>query len=171
VLAAHEETRQRLISAGLVSSHGELGSIRLDDPALRKMVACAPAAHGSGMPVGGQVKYRGTDGVVLNLAMIPITERGGGEAPWLPISEPAGLLFVTAPEDLAKERVRRLADSYGLTAAEAAVSVEIAKGDGRAAVAARLGIRETTVRSHLSAIFDKLGIHRQAELTRLVSGG
>ena len=43
------------------------------------------------------------------------------------------------------------------------------KRDGRAAVAIRLGIRETTVRSHLSAIFDKLDIHRRAELMRIVA--
>ena len=50
------------------------------------------------------------------------------------------------------------------------VAVEIARGDGRAAVAERLGIRETTVRSHLTAIFDKLGVHRQSELVNLVAG-
>jgi DNA-binding CsgD family transcriptional regulator len=55
-----------------------------------------------------------------------------------------------------------------LSKAEAAVALEIAKGDGRGAAAKRLGLSQNTVRTHLSAIFDKLGIHRQAQLTRLV---
>ena len=64
----------------------------------------------------------------------------------------------------------RLVARHGLTRSEAAVAVEIAKGDGRAAAAARLGIRENTVRTHLSAVFDKLAINRQAQLVRLIEG-
>jgi DNA-binding CsgD family transcriptional regulator len=64
--------------------------------------------------------------------------------------------------------VARLIDVHRLTKAEAAVALEIAKGDGREAAAKRLGLSQNTVRTHLSAIFDKLGIHRQAQLTRLV---
>jgi len=42
------------------------------------------------------------------------------------------------------------------------------KGDGRDASAARLGIATTTVRAHLSHIFEKTGVRRQAELVRLL---
>jgi DNA-binding CsgD family transcriptional regulator len=57
---------------------------------------------------------------------------------------------------------------HGLTRSEAAVALEVAKGDGRAAAAARLGIRDNTVRTHLSSIFHKLDINRQAQLVRLI---
>lgn len=60
---------------------------------------------------------------------------------------------------------------HDLTKAEAAVALEIAKGDGRAAAAARLGIRDNTVRTHLSSIFLKLNINRQAQLVRLIDRG
>jgi DNA-binding CsgD family transcriptional regulator/PAS domain-containing protein len=53
---------------------------------------------------------------------------------------------------------------FGLTKAEADVALEILKGDGRAAAAARLGITPATVRAHLSQIFAKTGVRRQAEL-------
>ena len=62
----------------------------------------------------------------------------------------------------------RLIAHHGLTKSEAAVALEIAKGDGRAAAADRLGIRDTTVRTHLSSIFLKLNINRQAQLVRLI---
>lgn len=62
----------------------------------------------------------------------------------------------------------RLVTRHGLTRSEAGVALQIAKGDGRAAASARLGIRENTVRTHLSAIFHKLGINRQAQLVRLI---
>lgn len=60
---------------------------------------------------------------------------------------------------------------FGLTKAEADVALEILKGDGRAAAAARLGITPATVRAHLSHIFAKTGVRRQAELVlRLMQG-
>lgn len=57
---------------------------------------------------------------------------------------------------------------HGLTKTEASVALEIAKGNGRGAAAARLGIRENTVRTHLSSVFLKLDINRQAQLVRLI---
>ena len=57
---------------------------------------------------------------------------------------------------------------HNLTRTEASVALEIAKGNGRAAAAARLGIRENTVRTHLSSVFLKLDINRQAQLVRLI---
>ncbi|WP_440412677.1 helix-turn-helix transcriptional regulator [Neorhizobium petrolearium] len=57
---------------------------------------------------------------------------------------------------------------FRLTKAEADVAFEILKGDGREAAAARLGIAPTTVRAHLSHIYEKTGVRRQAELVRLL---
>lgn len=66
------------------------------------------------------------------------------------------------------ERKDYLRRRYGLTNAESDVALEILKGDGRPAAARRLGITATTVRSHLSRIFEKTGVKRQAELVRLL---
>ena len=41
---------------------------------------------------------------------------------------------------------------------------------GRPEVAAALGIAETTVKTHLSRVFDKTGAGRQADLVKLVAG-
>lgn len=66
------------------------------------------------------------------------------------------------------ERKEYLRHRFGLTKAEADVALEILKGDGREAAAARLGISMTTVRTHLTHIFEKTGVRRQAELIRLL---
>lgn len=68
----------------------------------------------------------------------------------------------------AKEYLHR---RFGLTNAEADVALSILKGDGRAAAGARLGITATTVRAHLSRIFEKTGVRRQAELVRVLMHG
>lgn len=75
--------------------------------------------------------------------------------------------FDTTPAET-KEYLRR---RFGLTPAEADVALEILKGDGRQAAAARLGIAATTVRAHLSRIFEKTGVRRQAELVGLLMQG
>ena len=68
-----------------------------------------------------------------------------------------------------QERIaRRLRTEYGLTQAEVRVAMEIARGDGRDAAAARLGLSVNTVRTHLVSIFDKMGVRRQAELIRAI---
>jgi DNA-binding CsgD family transcriptional regulator len=54
---------------------------------------------------------------------------------------------------------------FGLTDAESGVAAEILKGDGRLAAARRLGISDTTAKTHLSNIFEKTGTRRQAELS------
>lgn len=63
---------------------------------------------------------------------------------------------------------RRLRQRFGLTKAEVQVALALLEGGGRSAVAERLYISDTTVRTHLMHIFEKTGVHRQAELVRLL---
>jgi len=78
------------------------------------------------------------------------------------------VMMVTDPEVVDRRRIGALIKSYGLTPAEARLAMEICKGDGRASAASRLGISPATARAHLSRIFEKTGLHRQAELVRLL---
>ena len=74
----------------------------------------------------------------------------------------------SAPEREAQTQIDRLRQCFGFTAAEAALALEIVKGDGRKAAAARRGITDGTARAHLLRIFDKAGVNRQAALVRLL---
>jgi DNA-binding CsgD family transcriptional regulator len=59
---------------------------------------------------------------------------------------------------------------FDLTFTEAALAVEILRGDGRKAAARRCGISDATAKTHLANIFEKTGTHRQAELVRFLLG-
>lgn len=58
---------------------------------------------------------------------------------------------------------------FGLTQAECALAIEMLAGDGRAAAAQRRRISINTARTHLTRIFDKTGVKRQAELIALMN--
>jgi DNA-binding CsgD family transcriptional regulator len=82
-------------------------------------------------------------------------------------------LFITDPERTSNPTANSLRQSFGLTRTEAAVALGVLSGGGLKAVAARLGIAPTTARTHLTAIFEKTGTRRQADLVRalLQNGG
>jgi DNA-binding CsgD family transcriptional regulator len=62
---------------------------------------------------------------------------------------------VTNPAQERDVRKAQLRRRFGLTPAEADVAMEIARGDGREAAAARLGIAVSIARMHLTRIFEK----------------
>ncbi|MEM9500428.1 MAG: helix-turn-helix transcriptional regulator [Pseudomonadota bacterium] len=102
--------------------------------------------------------------------VVPIGQGDNRETNWLTTDRPAALLQYSISSKTIALRVRGLAREFGLTPAEEAVAIEIVKGDGRAATARRLGISESTVRTHLSVIFEKFGVHRQSELIQMLAG-
>lgn len=55
--------------------------------------------------------------------------------------------------------------AWGLTPAEAQAAVALAEGDSPESVASRRGVSVNTIRTQLRAVFGKLGIARQSELT------
>jgi DNA-binding CsgD family transcriptional regulator len=57
----------------------------------------------------------------------------------------------------------------GLTAGDARIAAAAGTGLPPREAAARLGLQESTVRSALKLVFDKLGISRQAELAQIVA--
>lgn len=129
--------------------------------ALEKLVGgCARAGLGD---TGGEIDLRTEDGLGRKLRLIPLRPGMPVLAPGLPVA----LLIEAADQSDTAMKVR-LRQHYGLTPAEAAFAVEIAKGDGKHAAAARRGISYTTARTHLSRIFDKTGASRQGELVRLI---
>jgi DNA-binding CsgD family transcriptional regulator len=60
--------------------------------------------------------------------------------------------------------------TYKLTPAELRVLFAIVEIGGVPDVAVRLGIAETTVKTHLGRVFEKTGTSRQADLVKIVAG-
>ncbi len=63
-----------------------------------------------------------------------------------------------------------IAQTYQLTPAELRVLTAIVEIGGVPETAEALGVAETTVKTHLSRLFDKTGASRQADLVKLVVG-
>jgi DNA-binding CsgD family transcriptional regulator len=134
--------------------------------ALRRLIATSadlPASNG-----GGTVALaRGEGRAPLRIVVAPFRPARVGLDMPRP-GKPLAILLVTDPERQRDARRELLRRRFGLTAAEADLALEIARGDGRKAAAARLDIAVTTARTHLTHIFEKTGVRRQAELVRLL---
>lgn len=93
--------------------------------------------------------------------LVPLTPCFGPEGA-------SAILFVTDPEREHWPSSDCLETLFGLTPAEAAVTVAILRGSGLAEAAKRLSISITTARTHLNHVFCKTATRRQAELVRLI---
>lgn len=75
-------------------------------------------------------------------------------------------LYETAKDSqtfTASEAYEKFRD-FGLTNREAELAVQICKGLSNAEIAAEFNISETTVKKHVSNIFDKLGVSRREQI-------
>jgi DNA-binding CsgD family transcriptional regulator len=59
---------------------------------------------------------------------------------------------------------------YNLTPTELRVLLAIVDIGGVPEVAAALGVAVTTIKTHVSRLFEKTGVARQADLVKLVAG-
>lgn len=79
-------------------------------------------------------------------------------------------IVVSARGSLARpDSVEVLQLAYGLTPGEAFIAQELARGRTREAIAGLRGVSLGTVRIQLKSIFSKLNIHREAELTSMIT--
>lgn len=79
------------------------------------------------------------------------------------------MVVIIDPEGQPEPPATLLRRLYGLTNSEAQVAVLVMRGEGLAPIAEELSVSLTTVKTHLAHVFDKTGMHRQAELVRLLS--
>lgn len=79
--------------------------------------------------------------------------------------------FADAAEAISATSVGRLAEFFGLTPAEQRLTRFLAAGGRLSEAARKFGVSSHTVRNQLRAIFEKIGVQRQTDLTRLVMTG
>lgn len=99
--------------------------------------------------------------------LVPLEESNACRAAW---PHAAALLLIDEPqEDHQARRLGRIASQYRLTDAELRLTAALVDGATLADFAERHGVSVHTVRTHLRNIFDKTGLHRQADLIRLAT--
>ncbi|OAF10383.1 helix-turn-helix transcriptional regulator [Bradyrhizobium neotropicale] len=94
-------------------------------------------------------------------------ERGRPEQ--LPDSA-AAVLFVQRASLTPTIAVDAIAEAFRLTPSELRVLTAIVEIGGVPDIAAKLGIAETTVKTHLGRLFEKTGAGRQADLVKIAAG-
>lgn len=82
----------------------------------------------------------------------------------------AALLTLADPARAPRLDPQTLRQAFGLTPAEAGVALGILDGAEPRRIAAETGVGIATVRSHLLRVFEKTGVHRQVDLSRLLGG-
>jgi DNA-binding CsgD family transcriptional regulator len=116
--------------------------------------------------VEGVGRYRPTEPAVLSAAS-RLSDEAGGVAGWH-VPGPVGphvVVVRTRIDDMSQ----RLAEA-GLTPRQTEVAVELAGGGTNAAIGARLGIAEGTVRKHLEQVFRSLGVTDRASAIARIRG-
>lgn len=79
------------------------------------------------------------------------------------------LLLFRDPDRPRADLIRVLKQTFGLSAAEVEIAVELAGGAELSEIAAERGVRLTTVRSQLASLMSKTQTKRQAQLVALLA--
>lgn len=137
-------------------SHGAL----LQAVAIASEDEAAIGGAGIGVPLPGR------SGAKFVAHVLPLRPSGSSGRYWL--RQATAAIFITPAQLGVAVPVDALRALFDLTAAEARVLVEIAAGRTPGEAAAEIGIAESTVKTHLTRIFSKTGVGRQAELVALV---
>jgi len=167
ILDAGERTLEMLRGCGCVANRRQHGMVASADGRLEALIASCEAAI-PGELCGGVMVAQSDDGAQVKISVSPCPELSL-DHPLLAGHSPFAILLVSTRKSAPGHLAGLLGNHYGLTPAEISVALEVARGKGRQAVAEHLGLQLGTVRTHLSAIFAKMGVTRQAELARLVA--
>lgn len=134
----------------------------------RLIKTCLPCSNIRALR-GGAVEIPYADGAALTLTVLPLPTGPGGFG--LDIDDNADPAAIIVLDDAAARRAGqagRLRAQFGLTAKEAAVALECLAGGTREQLAARLKVSDSTVRTHLTRIYEKTRTSRKAELIGLL---
>ncbi len=154
---------------GIFLDNGRLAAAGRSEVLQKAIASCARTPLSCDGPGGEFEIPRQLPHSPIHVMVTPLSSKARlAEVPWIGLGAPVAIVTVSDP-DLDRRRQKiNLRCRFGLSEAESGVAIEILKGNGRRAAARRLGISDTTAKTHLSNIFEKTGTHRQAELVRLL---
>ncbi len=157
-----------LLAAGhcLTEREGRLRAPwRSDDARLGRLLsACCEDGVGGTMTLRSAVNGNGAGAGPLVLHACPVP-------PDLTSFDTRGIaaqVLLTEPEAGPTVDPRLVAEAYDLTRTESQVAALLAEGRTVGEIMASTGRKESTVRWHVRNLHSKLGVHRQADLVRLI---
>lgn len=142
------------------------GILWVHDPrANRELTNAIARVHAAGatIPANGiGVALRSREPAVAHV--LPLAPgKACGQSP-----EPKAAVFVTQATGLRRQEIAAVAESFGLTPAEARTLEQLLRGATITDTAAALGVSIATAKTHLIHIFAKTGVSRQPDLIALV---
>ncbi len=160
---------------GLVALGRPRARLHAADPADERMLAkqldaARAAATGEAVDMARHVvvgRLAGQGPLVLTLVPLPPPSL----ALWENVSHVRILVLVADSEAAVGDaNAQLLCQLFGLTQAEARTAILVASGLSVPQTAARLGTAPETVKAQLAGSYQKLGVHSQVGLARLVNG-
>ncbi len=136
------------------------------DQTLRETVAGAEQSDGEAAAKSVVLPLSARDGERYLAHVLPLTPVAGRRAG---ARAAAAAMFVRKAALDAPSPPEVIGSTYKLTPAELRVLFAIVEIGGVPDVAAALGIADTTVKTHLSRLFEKTGAARQADLVKIVA--
>jgi DNA-binding CsgD family transcriptional regulator/PAS domain-containing protein len=168
ILHANEPARRMLANGGrIVSRRGRLAARdAAADAELSQAIELARSDESALGTAGIGVSLGSADAQPALAHVLPLA-RGVVRTRLLPRATAA--VFINTAEPRPQPDLRALAQTYGLTPAEARVAERLLAGAANLAeVAASLDVSLATVKTHLSQVFAKTGVARQSDLVGLM---
>jgi DNA-binding CsgD family transcriptional regulator len=168
ILHANEPARRMLANGGrIVSRRGRLAARdAAADAELSQAIELARSDESALGTAGIGVSLGSADAQPALAHVLPLA-RGEVRTRLMPRATAA--VFINTAEPRPQPDLRALAQTYGLTPAEARVAERLLAGAANLAeVAASLDVSLATVKTHLSQVFAKTGVARQSDLVGLM---
>ena len=138
------------------------------DRALREVFAASGQGDAALGTRGIAVPLSGRDGERYIAHALPLTSGARRRAGV--VSTAAAALFVRKASLAVPSASQAIGSAFKLTPTELRVLMAIVEIGGVPEVASAFGIADTTVRTHVTHLFEKTGTSRQADLVKLVAG-
>ena len=162
---------RRMIDEGNVlrAANGRLGASDPDaDRALRDIFPAAASGDATVGVKGVAVPLVARDGERYVAHVLPLAS-GARRSAGLSYAA-AAALFVQKAALATNSPPEAIAKTYRLTPMELRILLAVVEVGGVPEVSEALGIAETTVKTHLSRVFQKTGTRRQVDLAKLLAG-
>ena len=165
IVAANDRARELLSGGkGLFDENGFLHARSVEDDAdLQGLLRRALPRFGA-QSAGGSMLVRRSFAPSLVLHVNPVGRQQADAGVW-PV---AALVLVLDPASQTRINPAVAAEALGLTGMESRVAVLLAEGMSVREIAAAMGRKESTIRTHVKHMFTKHRLSRQADMVRLV---
>ena len=128
----------------------------------QQLVALSSDPLGKTAPIGS---FMDSDGNVVSVMGAPVRRLG-----WLDVGPTSlAILFIAEPNHMGPLKLDRLAQQFGLSAAEAAVAALVFEGLSIENIAFLRAVSRETIRSQLKSVLNKMDLNTQSQLVGVLS--